>query len=224
MRFLARKQDGFTLVEMITALVLMGIVSVGLVSFIHYMYDSYKRSETLWIEEQAVHKVAQAIYDLTDISFQAEILNSMSSIPKDKDGDTQYNRNTFYIFGDSSNTSSPRLTALDAVGNYVKVDTVELNGVYFEPKEQYPMDMVFTPAKDADGKTLKQAMTFTLTGRKADFSLDTTVYFPNMNDNQQLGGVSSGRVLAFQTWGDKIVMNLKSIIVEMPSITCCSRY
>jgi prepilin-type N-terminal cleavage/methylation domain-containing protein len=214
MRFLARKQDGFTLVEMMTALVLMGIITVSLLGFINYMYDSYKRSETLWIEEQAVHKVAQAIYDLTDISFQAEILSSMPATP-------QYN--TFYIFGDSSDTSSPRLTARDATGNFVKVDTVELNGVYFESKERYPMDMIFTPAKDASGKTLKQAVTFTLTGRKADFTLDTTVYFPNMSDNQQLGGVSSGRVLAFQTWGDKILMNLKSIIIQMPSITCCAR-
>jgi prepilin-type N-terminal cleavage/methylation domain-containing protein len=215
MKFLIRKKDGFTLVEMLIALVLMGIISVGMLSFINYMYGSYKRSETLWIEEQAVHKVAKAIYDLSGLAFQAEILNNMPTTPRS---------NTFYIFGDSSVTSSPRLTAKDAFGDYLEVNSIRLNGAYFEPEEHYPMDLIFKPAVTAGGDTLQQAVTFTLTGRKANFSLDTTVYFPNMDDKEQLvntAGASGGRALAFQTWGDKITSNLKSIIIEMSTIACC---
>jgi hypothetical protein len=201
---------------MIVALVLLGIVSVGVWQFANYMYDSYKRSETLWIEEQAVHKVAQSIYDLTDTAFQAEILNAVPALQ----------RNMIYIFGNASDTSSPQITATDLNGDYWVIDGVELNGLYFEPKERYPMDLVFRPAVDTGGNTLPQAVTFTLTGRIANYVLDTTVYFPNMNDNQQTinsAGPGGGRVLAFQIWGDTVSANLRPIIIEMTQIGCCGR-
>jgi hypothetical protein len=154
---------------------------------------------------------------MADVAYQAEILDTMPATPK---------ANTAYIYGDATPESSPRVKVLDVKGVPVTIDGVVLDGVFFEPKEKYPMDIIFRPAEDLNGDLLKQAVTFTLTGGRANYVLDTTIYFPNMNDKQQVVDSTAlnngGRVLAFQIWGDKITAVLKPILIELSDISCCN--
>lgn len=174
-------QKGITLVELMIALVLLGVVLAIGYNFFHYTQKTYTNSEKKWIAQSNARQVAEFISSELKTAFYAEI-NYTGEMEEE---DIQLYLEDGKLFHEKVDEEPSRIT----------------DGLYSITFEKAKKN-TWTESSGASDR-LNNTLTFTINALDADgttvlYTLETSVFLENMLEERAISGNYTGDKVRYQ--------------------------
>lgn len=197
-RRLTATKGGFTLVELMIVLVLLGLGFTALINLFNITYKSFNKTEERYVKQEEVKRVAELLQNGTNVSSSSsvEIYDNLSIIPpegtKIKGAAYLYtDPNDGFLYVRESDTSEPRKISFTPLYIYFKViEKREKDGFV------YPDSDESIPWKNQCGLSCSinavennvTSFTYPLDSDDVYYTVSVSYHFPNMLERE------SGRV------------------------------
>jgi len=167
-----RKQDGFTVVELMVVLTILGIVLALGYMYFDFGMRTFARGERQSIAQQAIRLAAD--YISSEIRYADEIIiNPANTNANEYYYIEQQSDSVVYFYRDENGTATANRTLLDS-----SADDIAYSIAFSEQSavEKIVLDLV---------------VEFTLEAEDGLYSLDTNVFILNLNDSNKYQDLSS---------------------------------
>ncbi|OQA49076.1 MAG: hypothetical protein BWY46_01003 [Firmicutes bacterium ADurb.Bin300] len=191
-KWLLTTKHGFTLVELVIVLVLLGLGATAIINLFNITYKAFNKTEERYIKQEEVKRVAELLQNGTDISsaLGVEIYNTLEIIPPEGPG--MGIKGAAFLYTDPTDgflyvreSDSDFAHVISEIPLYIYFEVVkkrEINNLY------YPDDDTTVPWKNQCGLNCSISAvengvtnyTYPLSDDDIYYTISVSYHFPNM--------------------------------------------
>ena len=176
-------QHGFTLVELIVVVALLGVLLALAWQTFFFLQGAYTKAEDKWNDERTVSDVMECVINKVDKCFTIEIMNNVPTGNNNK-------KNYYFIFNEAKKVSTKYK---NDSGNFIQQETFAPNGV--------PVKISFEKVTlDGETETAPNLVKIIVTAADSGYKQEQTLFLPNIDvkNNKSITGNQKGSVIAFK--------------------------
>lgn len=193
-KWLTSTKHGFTLVELMIVLVLMGLGSAALINLFNITYKSFNKAEERYVKQEEVERVATLLQSGTNIAsaLSVEIYDTLDVVPPNgtRVDDAAYlytNPNDGFLYVREAGTENPhRISTVPLYIYFEAVQKREMNGMI------YPDDRDDIPLKNQCGMSCSinavendvSNLDYPLDSEDVYYTIFVSYHFPNMIERE----------------------------------------